>query len=224
MTELDQALHALAAELDWPVTPEFALRLGPAPRRSRRPLLVAIAVVLLAVAVALAVPTARSSILRFFHLGSVTIERVGTLAGAEEQPLAAGLGPRVTAAEAEGVLGAPFRPEAHGQLYVRDGIVSTLLAAPAPTLLSEFGSAAIMKKFVAGSTRIESVEIAPGVEGIWLAGEAHAVFFFPQASPRLAGNVLVWASGDVTFRLEGRTLTKRSAVELARQILGTAGG
>jgi hypothetical protein len=219
MTELDD-LRSLATHVAWPSTPDVAGRLELGPRRRfRRPLVVAVALAVLALAIAFAVPPARSAILRLFGIGGVTIERVAKLPPAEEHPLAAGLGPRLTGAEAERMLGAPFRPASHGPLYGRDGIVSTLLAAPQPVLLSEFGSAGLLKKLEGGSTRLESVEIAPGVQGIWLSGREHVVFFFPLASPRLAGNVLVWASGDVTYRLEGRDLDKAAALRLARQIV-----
>ena len=204
----------------WPLTPDVAgrLELGPQPARRRR-LLVAVAVAVLAIAVALAVPQARSSILRFLHIGGVTIQRVSTLPPAQERPLSAGLGQPVRAAEAESALGTPFRGP-RGTLYARDGIVSTVLTAPEPVLLSEFGSAGVVKKFV--SSQVERVQISPGVQGFWISGEEHVVFFFPVASPRLAGNTLVWVSGNVTFRLEGRTLTQKRALELARSILGTA--
>src|SRR5438093_4497867 len=131
MTELERLLAALAAEVEWPATPDVVGRLDLAPRRrSRRPLLVAIVVALAAVAVAMAVPDARSAILRFLHLGGVTIERVATLPPAEERPLAADLGKPVTPERAQAVLGDPFLlPRTAGRpvLYERSGIVSTLL-------------------------------------------------------------------------------------------------
>src|SRR5438477_629087 len=71
--------------------------------------------------------------------------------------------------------------------------------------------------------RRRRVEIAPGLEGIWLAGGEH-VAIFPAVRPRLAGHVLVWATGAVTFRLEGPALTRERALELARTISGTAPG
>src|SRR4051812_6154578 len=98
MADLEQRLAALAPELEWPATPRLALP-EQRPRRSRRPLLVAALALLVAVAVAFAVPGARSAILRAFHLESVTIERVGVLPAAEERPLGSGLG-------------APIAPEA----------------------------------------------------------------------------------------------------------------
>src|SRR5439155_12047013 len=110
MAELEHSLRTLAADVQWPATPDFAERLVLAPRRRRRRVLLAAiaAAVAIAVAVALAVPSARSSILRFLHLGGVTIERVSTLPQATERPLAADLGHPVTPAEARVLLGAPF--------------------------------------------------------------------------------------------------------------------
>jgi hypothetical protein len=227
MTEIE--LRALAGEIEWPATPDFASRLEPVlaqrprPGRRRRALLVALAAAVLAVAVAMAVPQARSSILRFFHLGGVTIERVDTLPPAEERPLAADLGDRVTAEQAALVLGTPFALPRAGQapaLYERSGVVSALLAAPGPVLLSQSRFTGLMKKAAAVSTSVEQVSIAPGAEGIWITGAAH-VFFGPELPPRLAGNVLLWEKDGVTFRLEGRTLTRERALELARQIART---
>src|SRR3954470_1680651 len=101
MPELDRTLRRLAGELEWPETPDVASRLALAPRRRRRPLVVAVALALLALVVALAVPDARSSILRFFHLGDVTVERVSTLPAAQERPLADDLGAAIEPAAAE---------------------------------------------------------------------------------------------------------------------------
>jgi hypothetical protein len=226
MTELEHALSALAAEVEWPETPQLELRLDVAaqarPRR-RRLLVVAIALALVAVGIAFAVPQARSAILRFFHIGGATIELVSTLPAAEERSLAAGLGEPVSAREASDVLGRPVRlPDTHGspQLYARDGAILVLLATPEPVLLTELGSGSggVMKKVAGGSTGVEWVQIVPGNEGIWIAGAPH-VFFFPEAPPRLAGNVLLWEDGETTFRLEGRTLTMELALRLAREIL-----
>jgi hypothetical protein len=117
------------------------------------------------------------------------------------------------------MLGAAFLPRQHGTLYERDGFVSTVLHGP--LLLSEFGSAYLIKKFASGT--VEWVEVAPGVQGLWIAGAPHVVFF-PDTSPRLAGNVLVWERGGVTFRLEGPGLDQPGALRVARELLGTSKG
>jgi len=213
MTELERDL--LALRIEWPETPDVASRLELRPRRRLLlPALVLAAIV--AVAAAFAVPQSRSAILRFFHLRGVTVEHVGSLPPAGERPLAAGLGVEVDDAQARMVLGGPFLPPAHGTLFERNGIVSTLLRGP--LLLSEFGAPEFLKKFA--TSNVEWVKVAPDVQGLWIAGAPHVVFF-PDASPRLAGNVLVFATDTRTFRLEGRGLTKADALAEAREILGT---
>jgi hypothetical protein len=89
MTELEQALVRLGADLAFPETPDVAAsvrrRLGERPRRralrmpERRTLAVAFALLALAVGVAMAVPPARAAILEFFHLRGATVQRVETL-------------------------------------------------------------------------------------------------------------------------------------------------
>jgi hypothetical protein len=225
MSELERALGMLAAELEWPPTPELVLTLEPAARRrlERRGLVLAVAVAVVAVALAFAVPQARSAILRFLHLGGVTVERVSTLPAAEQRPLAVGLGEPVTRTEAEAALGGPVAlPGMRGepQLFERGGVVSTVLATPEPVLLSELRSgegAALLKKVAGISTGVEPARIDEATEGLWIAGEEHVVYWL-DAPPRLAGNVLVWERGGVTYRLEGRTLTKARALELARDL------
>jgi hypothetical protein len=237
MTELERALASLAAEVDWPPTPRFeplelvssSQTAPPASRRRRRALVLAIAVGLVALGVALAVPQARSAILRFLHVGGVTVERVSTLPAAEERDLGSDLGIPVDANAAEGVLGGPvLLPDTRGTptLYGRGGIVSVVLSTPEPVLLSQVrtGEGEVLLKKAAGSgTGTEWVELAPDLYGLWITGRPHVVFF-PDAPPRLAGNVLLWERDGVTFRLEGPTLTRDRALELARELLGVENG
>lgn len=213
MTELERSLRALPVA--WPETPDVVARLELAPRRCWT-LVVAVAAAL-AVGAGFAVPDSRGAILRFLHLGGVTVERVHALPPAEERSLAAGLGSPVGDERARALLGLPFLPSDHGPLYEKDGFVSTLLALSQPALLTEFGSSTLIKKLAFGGA--EYVAVAPGVPGIWIEGK-HVVLF-GGGSPRLAGNVLVWVSGGITFRLEAPGLTRADARRIAREILGT---
>ena len=214
--DLERELSAL--QVEWPATPAFALQL--ARRRRRWP--VAVAIALAAIAVAFAVPQSRASILRFFDIGRVHIHVVDTLPAAQERPLSAGLGTRLSLREARadfpGLLlpataTAPVLYLAHGSvvslLFVRDG---------EPLLLSELagGGGVYLKKLAAGSTGIEGVRVG-NAPGLWLSGSPH-VFFTPQRSPRLAGNVLLWESDSTTYRLEGRKLGKSEAVAIAESL------
>jgi hypothetical protein len=225
MSELERALSGLAAEVEWPETPVFELRVEAVARRRprRRSLVLAFALVVVTVGIAFAVPAARSAILDFFHLGGVTVERVQTLPAAEERPLGAALGRPVTRAEAEGILGGPVRlPRVSGrpQLYEREGVISAVLATPEPVLVSQLrplGGGALLKKVAGMAGTVESVEIAEGRGGLWIAGEQHVVYWL-EAPPRLAGNVLLWEDGGSTYRIEGKRLTKERALELAREM------
>jgi hypothetical protein len=213
MTELERALATL--EIDWPDTPAFDVR-APAPSPRRWLLAVAVAVVV-AVGCALAVPQSRGAILRFLHLGGVTIERVDTLPSAQERALRASLGTPITPAEARRLLGREFA--ARGvPLYRAGQVVSALL--PGNVLLSELAAGndpALLKKFAAGSTAVEGVELGPGIAAIWIHG-GHHVFLEPELPARYAGNTLLWQRGRITYRLEGHKLTRADAIRLARTL------
>lgn len=221
MSELERELQALAAELRWPETPPLPLEPGAIRRRGRagRPLVLAAATILLALAVALAVPPARSAILRVLRLGGVSVRRVETLPHAPARRLSADLGRTVSAARARQALGTPVRlPAGAGTppLHLRAAVVSVVLATPEPLLLSELRTGpvpVILKQLSAAGTGVTWLAIH-GSPAVWLAGARHVVRF-PDAPARLAGNVLVWQSGELTLRLEGPRLDRATAVRIA---------
>jgi hypothetical protein len=107
------------------------------------------------------------------------------------------------------------------QLYEREGAVSVVLATPEPVLVTQLrplGGGTLLKKLAAFS-RVEDADIDDRRRGLWIAGEEHVVYWM-EAPPRLAGNVLLWEDGGVTYRIEGKRLTKERALELARQMVG----
>lgn len=227
MSELERALAALGRELDWPPAPDLAARAAGRlePRRrtlSRRALAPAAAVLVLAIAVAFAVPPARSAILRLLGIGRVTIERVGTLPPARERPLAADLGRPESLAQAARELGFhPLVPPlAHGRVetvYVRDGFLSFVVAEPRPVLVSELTASGpgFVKKLAQNGTTVEQVSVG-GAPGLWVAGAEHVVYL-PSLPPRYARNVLIWQRGPLTLRLEG-DLPEAQALRLARTL------
>jgi hypothetical protein len=222
MAELEHELRELAAAVEWPTTPPVRLHLEPRPKRERlRPLWIALAALALALAVAFSVPSARSAILRVLHLGGVSVQRVSVLPPAEVRPLGADLGVPVDARTAREVLGVPMRLpslERRPPLYQSGVAISTLFVRRAPVLLTEFrsGSVPIFKKILSGGTTAVGLRVGTA-PGIWISGQPHV--FEPVAVPaRLAGNVLIWQVGEITFRLEGRHLTKQDALDLAAEI------
>jgi hypothetical protein len=224
MSELVRLLQGASAEVDWPPAPQLAVpALEPRPRR--RALVVVVLAALLALAVAFAVPSARSAILRALGLEGVSVVQVGVLPPAQERPLSAGLGARVTRARAEILLGGPVRLpslDAPAELHLRSGVVSTVLELGEPVLLSELrtgGGAVILRKLVGESTGVEPVRVGRD-EGLWISGEEH-VYLAPSAPTRLAGNVLLWESDGFVYRLEGKNLSESDALRLAAEITGT---
>lgn len=216
MTELERALAALGEELEFPqsrdVWPRIADRLQR--RRWVRPAMFALAAGVVALAIALAVPPARSAILKFFHIGSVTVERVDTLPPAQTRPFATGLGPALT----QPTLKLPASVTAT-TYYRRPGLAAALLRYRGrQVLFAELrgDQMGFTKKFVGPTTHAEEVPI--GEFGIWLTGAPHVLMWDSgTAETRLAGNVLVWLQKDVTYRLEGQ-LNRHQMLALARQI------
>jgi hypothetical protein len=237
VTELERELRELGGAIDFPSAPDLAravrLRLAerrPWWRKRRQALAVALAVLAVAAAAVMAVPSARTAILRFFHIGAVTVERVETLPQANERPLTAGLGrplrPEAAARRAGFRMWLPPLRKPPERIYVRDGLQSAILDVPdaGPVLLTEirgrqFGFA---KKLVQPRTRMEEVTVN-GFFGLWIEGAAHVIIFegrsgrIQEVATRLAGNVLVWEQNGLTLRIEGE-LTKAQALKLGRSL------
>jgi hypothetical protein len=229
---LEQRLHRLGQELEYPPEPDVA----PAvlARIDRRPLpwrvvAIAIAAVAVAIAVAFAVPQARTTILKWFHLRGVTVERVETLPSAVERSQAGGLGRPLSRDEAERVVGfklvlPPFQGAGPKRAYVLDGALATVIlhARGRPVLLSEYRARGfdLLKKASAGKTVVEFVRVN-GDEGLWLEGGPHTLSYFnrrgefTERTVVIRGNVLLWIHGNLTLRLEGK-LTKAQALAIAR--------
>ena len=245
MTELELRLRNLGRELALPHEPDLVpgvmarLDRRHAPRR-RRPLLAAVAVALVGLAIAFAVPPARSAILRFFHLGAVSVERVDTLPPARERPLTTGFGFPMTRAKAERRAGfrlilPPFKGSGPERVYAAGpGVLGTVLDVPVrgghtPVLLVEIEGSdlGMAKKIVKKGTLIAPTSVDGG-SALWIRGP-HVVAFVAAPNgiydtiSRISGNALVWQRGNVTLRLEGK-LTEEQALRLARTITPSATG
>ena len=232
MNELEQRLQRLGQELDYPSEPDVAPAvLARLDRRPFpwRPVAVAFAVVAVAVAAAFAVPQARTTILKWFHLRGAIVERVETLPPAVERSQAGGLGRQLSRDEAERAIGFELalppgvKPR---RVYVLDGALATMVlrAHGGPLLLSEYRASnlGLLKKSAVAKTVIVAVHVN-GEPGLWLEGGQHALTYFNrrgefrQRTVRIRGNVLLWIHGQLTLRLEGE-LTKAQALDIARVI------
>jgi hypothetical protein len=229
MTELERALVALGGELEFPATPDLWAGVGERLQRRRwvRPFVFAVALGALAIGVAMAVPPARSAILKFFHIGSATVERVETLPPAQQRPLVAGLGPALVREDAEMSAGLHMRlPNgvAPQRFYAQPGMLSTLIRVDGkPVLLSELkgDQTGLFKKFASPATSVQPVDL--GEFGLIIRGGPHVLMWqlnfgrIHRVETRLAGNVVLWLDQGTTYRLEG-DLDKSQMLELARQI------
>ena len=214
MTELERALVALGDELEYPVARDAWPDVEPRLRRRRLwPAAVAAAVVL-AIGAAFAVPQARSAILKFFHIGSVSVEQVQTLPPAQTLPFSTGLGPKRSQPTVQLPTGLTVTA-----YYARPGLHAALFRYRGQQVLyaelrgDQMG---VTKKVVAPTTRIEEARI--GEFGMYLSGAPHVLVWDEGKVPtRLSGNVLIWLDHGVTRRLEG-PLDKRQMTALAREI------
>jgi hypothetical protein len=218
MSELELALQRLGGELDYPQTPELTGRVrerlaeGRRPRTWRRPLVIALAALLVAVAAVLAVPQARSEILDWFGIGGVTVRYVDELPQVEKREANLQLGERMSLAEARELSVFGIRvPRRKGledpEVYRGDfGQVSFLYGSEdKPRLLiTQLLGTGSLEKLIRTETDVELLTVGEA-EGAWLEGGEHVVFF-PSIGPesqRLAGNVLILERKDgVTVRIE----------------------
>jgi hypothetical protein len=239
MTELERTLFALGRELDFPPTPDVAGSVleGLRPRRapSRRPYVLALAAVLVAALLAsLAIPDARSALLRLFGVGAVRIELVDRLPEVPSDPveLELMLGERLPLEEARRRAGfallelgdAPdeaYLGERGTVWFVYGGPSSVrLLVAQTPDVRVDEPS--LFKKLAERGTSVNDVSVR-GQDGYFLSGEPHVVFLVDRngdvvgESARLARDVLVWAEDGRTIRLEG-SFTEEEALRVAEEL------
>ena len=217
MPDLELALRLLGAELDWPPEPSLAPRVAaqagtPRRRSLRRPLALAFAVLAVSVAVAMAVPPARSAILDFFGIGGVEIHRVETLPRLPAERAAPGV--RVPLAEARNSVDFDLVvPDGYRSVYYTSGIVTFVW--PDRLLMELQGDEQLLKKVVDQQARVDWVDVN-GHPGVWIAGARHGLYL-PGGEARLAGNTLIWVRDGVTYRLEGELSLDR-ALALARSL------
>lgn len=236
MSELELRLLALREEIDFPPTPQLAAatersvaRISPR-RRSRRPLTLVLAIVLVAALGVLAFsPGARSAFLELFHLRGASVSRVEQLPQVELIERAELLGVRVPLATARSQAG--FELADLGEpdsVYLRgDGLV-TFVYGPIERprlLLSQIRGSVwdgFVKKVANIGVSVEEVEV-DGEPGLFVSGEPHFVMYrdpndaIQEDRAYLAGTTLLWNRGDVLFRLEA-DVARDEALELAQAV------
>jgi hypothetical protein len=221
VTTLEQELRSVAIE--FPAEPDLAgavrARLGA--QRSRRPLVLAFAVVAVAIAVAFAVPPARSSLLRWLGLGTARVEFVDKLPDVKHRrPLA--LGEKVglsTARERVGydVLTSPLLGSPREVRVLGDQVAFVYDRRKLIVMQSE---GMFFSKEVGPGTKVEQF-VFDGHHAFWISG-AHHFFGYvgngnlvKEAPLYLVGNALIWERDGLTLRLEGK-LSRAEAIRAAR--------
>jgi len=239
VTELERALVTLGRDVDVPATPDLTTavlaRVEPRPAvRPRRRWAVAVAfAVLAALAATLAIPEARSALLRVLHIGGERIEFVDELPPVSTSgDLEIRLGERVSLAEAREKAGFDLReleePPDRVYLLGSTGTVWFVYGDPGRVglLVAQTSRLAVdpilFKKLVGSETQVDEVSVE-GSRGVFLGGAPHVVLLLDEngnvveESVRLARNVLVWGANGVAYRLEG-DLTKEEALNLASSL------
>jgi hypothetical protein len=247
MRDLEQQLRALAADVEWPPTPDLAAAVlaAPAPRpaRRRRPrrllAAVAAALVLLPAAGAVAFPQARDDVLEWLGLRNVEVRRVPVPPPSARPQLEQDLGRLVTLREAERqagfgaavptLLGDPDRVRVSAQRI-------SLVYAPRPDLPRLEGLDAgliltqsrgglrgeLLEKMLASGTDIRSVRVG-GARGAFISGGEHAYLYVTprgqirEDRPLLAGPTLIWEHDGRVFRMETRA-GRAAALRIGRSV------
>jgi hypothetical protein len=206
---LEQELRGL--RIDFPPEPDVRANvLARLERPQRRRWLLASVAVVAAFGALLAIPQTRAAILRVLEIGGVRIERTETRpsASADGSPLVTGQ--RITLAEARNAVQFPLAvPRRFERVYLDRRVPGGMVSfAWDGHVLSEWQGRQIYEKSVGPGTEVRQVQIdfAPGV---WLTGAPHSLTFVDRRGEprhqtrRLAGNVLIWHQGGITYRLEG---------------------
>jgi hypothetical protein len=229
MSELELALTRIGRELDYPETPELvpAVQRRLAERRRvswRRPLVVALAALAVVAAAVLAVPQARSAILDWLGIGSVTVRYVDDLPELERTG-DLGLGDEMSLSEARERASFPIQvPTIDGlddpKTFFRGeiGQVSFLYGSqddPKLLITQIIGTGALEK--LLHETNLEIITV-DGARGAWLSGGEHVLFLPGLGQQRLVGNVLILERPDgVTTRIEA-DVSKDEALRIYRSM------
>ena len=225
MTSLEGELRGLAPFVELPperdLAPSVRARLGAQRPRPGR-LVLALALIVAAIAVAFAVPPARSAILRWLGLGNASVEFVDTLPTVPtRRPL--DIGPRTSLATARESV--PYRvltskllgtPK---EVHIRGDQVGFVYDAHKLIVTQSQGT--FFSKQVGPETHVQQFELN-GQPALWISGAKHFFGYVAhdgQSSQPvelfLVGKALIWEHGSLTLRLEGK-LSRAEAVRIAR--------
>jgi hypothetical protein len=224
LPDLERDLVLLAEFVDLPgerdLAPAVLARLHRPkyPGRWRRAAAIGALVLVVGVAATMAVPDARTAVLRFLGIKGATVIRVDEL-----PPVATGtqlFGESVPLSAAERIVGFRARlidgkrPDDVRVNRFSPFFMVLFYGDPQLRLRMTEASDGSIEKYVLAEQRAERVEV-DGRPGIWVEGMHVVSELF--GLPRLSGNVIVWEQDGLTLRIEGR-FTKEQALEIARSV------
>ncbi len=247
MESLERALTELGRDLDYPEAPGLEravaerLRAEPTPLRRHRRRRVRRLAALAAAAVML---IGGAAVAARFALRGVEIVEVPSppVVTAPPGPNLA-LGRPATLAEARAAV--PYEVRVPAALGAADGIFVNTDAPGQPVamtyepraglspdprtglglLFTQFRGetdTALIEKLLGPDTTVQQVSVG-GAPGLWIEGAPHAIGYRDaegrvfEDSVRLAGNVLLWQEGEVTYRIEGH-LSRDEAIRIAESL------
>jgi hypothetical protein len=180
---------------------------------------VAALVLVVSLAATMAVPDARTAVLRFLGLKGVSVIRVDELPPASTTPQL--FGESVTLAGAERIVG--FRPVLPRHLGAPDDVridrfspyfVVLLYGKPGVQVRLTETVGGLIEKYTRVGQPVERVEV-DGEPGLWIEGRHVVTELF--GLPRLSGSVLLWEHRGLTLRIEGR-FSRDEALAIARSV------
>jgi hypothetical protein len=241
MPELEARLRALAADAEWPATPDFEIPMVAAKpksrRRPRRILAIAIAALVLVPAAAVAFPHARDDVLEFLGLRNVEVRRVPSPPPGARPELEDDLGTLTSLAKAADEAGfTPLVPAALGppdRVRITDRRIS-LIYKPreglpkvnkvnAGLILTESRGGiegAYLRKLAGVGTDVTDTKVGDH-RGAFLSGGMHAYLYVApngdvvEDHPLLAGPTLIWEQDGLVLRQESRS-DRRKSLQIAR--------
>ncbi len=231
MTDLDERLRELRADLEWPQTPEVTVPAGTPARSRRRPR----RIVALAAGLTLATAGVGGAAV-LLSLDGATVERRDAPPPVASPAGRLFLGRPITLAQA------PFRPllparaGAPAAVHLRDGIEVALSYPPGPgrPRAGTTGLGLLVTQFegrlhtdYVGQVAYQGTTVDPlrvdGRRALWIEGAAHFFFYRPPGGElserdlRLAANVLLIERDGLLVRLEGE-FDRTEALALARSL------
>jgi hypothetical protein len=103
--------------------------------------------------------------------------------------------------------------------YATDGVFPNTAETGYGVLLMEFEAnheIHSMVKSMRRNGRIEETQVN-GMFGFWIEGSTDLQILGDESGPRASGNILLWQSNGVTYRMES-ALTKDEAIALAEEM------